>query len=111
METLRQEVLKDYKSSAAYCYKHPEAKLPGDGDHRYGFKLETPARQYFVRCTTLRDDYFYVFAYDKTAPVKEQERSAGEKISVLNKIKDSQKAPLPSSKKKANDKKKEGMEL
>jgi len=74
MDTLRWDVLKDYKSSADYCSKHPETVLPDSDGNRYGFKLETESRNYFVRCTTLRDDYFYVFAYDKAAPVHEQEK-------------------------------------
>jgi hypothetical protein len=70
INTLRQTVLKDLKTARDYCYKYPEARLPGDIP-RYGFKVETETRQYFIRCTTLRDDYFYIFAHDKSAPVQE----------------------------------------
>ena len=106
VDTLRQDILKDYRSSTDYCYKHPEAKLPDGDGYRFGFKLETESRQYFVRCTTLLKDYFYVFVYDKTAPVLEQE-----KPSVLKKIRDAQKAPKRPRKTKAPDKKKDGAEL
>ena len=110
MDTLRRDILKDYKSSLAYCHNHPEAKLPGWGEGKhYGFKLETESRSYFVRCTTLRNDYFYVFAYDKAA--REQERSAGEKPSVLKQLRDAEKAPKPPRKKKTPDKNKDGAEL
>ena len=74
MDVLRQGVLKDLKSTREFCYKHPSARIPGD-DQRYAFKLETETRQYFVRCTTLADDYFYVFAYDSKASVLQQLRS------------------------------------
>jgi hypothetical protein len=110
MFLLRRSVLKDYASMAAYCRAHPEARLPGDGElNRYGFKLETETRQYFVRLTTLRDDYFYVFAYDK-APALEQERPA-EKPSVLIQFREAQKAPRPPRKGKAPNRKNRDNEL
>ena len=101
VDKLRQDILKDLKTTQDFCYKHPEARLPGD-IHRYGFKLETESRQYFVRCTTLQSDYFYVFAYDKAAPVKEQNRAADEKPSVLKQIRDAQKEPKTPEKKKGD---------
>lgn len=110
IDTLREEILKDYKSSANYCYKHPEAEIQGEGGNHYGFKLETENRQFFIRCTTLPNDYFYVFAYDKTA-AREQERSAGEKPSVLKQIRDAEKAPKPPRKAKSPGKNKDGVEL
>lgn len=100
MTALRQGTLKDHASMASFCHAHPEAKLAGPGE-RYGFKLETEGRQYFVRCTALRNDYFYVFPYDKAAPVAE--RSAPEapknmetglvKPSVLKQIREAKKNP------------------
>ena len=104
VDLLRQSALKDLRSSQDFCYRHPEAQLPGDV-HRYGFKLETENRSYFVRCTTLRDDYFYVFAYDKAAPVLDRERPAG-KESVVKQIRESKRVPKPPRKVKAPDKKK-----
>jgi len=75
---LRQSVLKDYDSMLAYCDSHPEAKLDsGDNYKRYGFKLETDSRQYFVNCffgEYMRDARFIAYAYDKAAPVLEQEK-------------------------------------
>lgn len=71
MSVLRQEVLKDGKSSSAYCYKHPEAMLPGEDGYRFGFKLETKGYRYYIRCTTNSDDYFYVFVYEKS-PVHDE---------------------------------------
>ena len=108
VELLRQDVLKDLRSSQNYCYRHPEAQLPGDV-HRYGFKLETESRSYFVRCTVLPNDYFYVFAYDKPTPVLE--KAQPEKPSVLKQIRDAGKAPKPPRKPKAPGKKKDGAEL
>lgn len=75
MDILRMDVLKDRDSSTRYCYRRPAAKLPDGDGTRYGFKLETADREYFVRCTTLRDDYFYIFIYDK-APMPEKDLSA-----------------------------------
>lgn len=109
MDTLRQGILKDLKSTQDYCNKHPEAQLPDDA-HRFGFKAETESRQYFVRCTTLSDDYFYVFAYDK-ADVREQERPTAEKPSVLKQIRNAEKTPKPPRKAKSQDKKQGDKEL
>jgi hypothetical protein len=75
MFTLRQGVLKNYDSMAAYCRSHPEARISGE-EFRYGLKLETESREFFLRCTTLRDDYFYIYAYDKPASVLEYENAA-----------------------------------
>jgi hypothetical protein len=105
VDLLRRGVLKDLRSSRDFCSRRPEARLAGDV-HRYGFKLETATRQYFVRCTTLNTDYFYIFAYDKPAPDRDRE-----KPSVLNRIRDAQKAPRPPRKAKSPDKKKDGAEL
>jgi hypothetical protein len=110
VKMLRREVLKDYKSSSAYCREHPEARLPGGGGYHYGFKAETKDRLYFVRCTTLRDDYFYVFAYDKAAPACDRDRPA-DKSSVLKQIREPQKTPKPPRKEKTAGKKKEAFEL
>lgn len=109
MNTLRRDILKDYKTSSDYCNNHPKAKIPGWGDGKhFGFKLETASRQYFVRCTTLRNDYFYVFAYDKAASIYEKEHG---KPSVMKQIRDAQKAPRPPRKEKSPDKQKDGAEL
>ena len=122
MESLRGSVLKDHKSCAAYCRAHADALLPSDsGLDRYGFKLETASRQYFIRCTPLNSDYFYVFVHDK-APARElaaqTEHQNGavapeELPSVIEKIRKSQKAPKPPLKAtaKSRTKKKEDAEL
>lgn len=109
MNGLRKDILKDLKSSQDFCSKHPQAQLPGD-IHRYGFKVETKNRQFYVRCTVIPNDYFYVFAYDKGA-VREQERQASDKPSVMKQIRDAEKAPKPPRKPKSQDKKKDGAEL
>ena len=74
---LRQDLLRDYNTMLAYCQSHPEAKLDsGDKFTRYGFKLETDTRQYFVSCffgEQQRDARFIVYAYDNEAPVLEVE--------------------------------------
>ena len=88
MTLLRRDILSDLSSSVDYCHNHPEAKLPDRDGYDYGFKLETETRQYFVRCTTLRHEYFYVYAYNKAAPLHEQE-----KPSVLNQIREAQEKP------------------
>lgn len=88
MTLLRRDILSDLSSSMDYCYNHPQAKLPGRDGYDYGFKLETETRQYFVRCTTLRHDYFYVYAYNKAAPLRKQNRQ-----SVLGQIREAQEKP------------------
>lgn len=66
---LRQDLLKDYDSMLSCCQNHPEALLDsGDKYKRYGFKLETETRQYFVNCffgERMNDIRFIVYAYDK----------------------------------------------
>lgn len=104
MSALRQDILKDYKSATAYCYKRQEAKLPGIGGGYYGFKLETKECRFFIRCTTRRNDYFYIFAYDKAAPMREQERFTRDESSVMKQIHDAQKAPKLPRKEKLSDK-------
>ena len=111
IDALQNDVLKDHKSSTAYCYSNPAAKLPDRDGVYYGFKVETENRRYFVRCTTLKQDYFYVFAYDKAAPERVTERSAAEKPSVLKQIRDAEKAPRPPRKPKTPKKQKDGAEL
>jgi hypothetical protein len=107
---LRQNVLKDHASMREFCQQHPEAKLPGSGNlEHYGFKLDTGSRQYFIRCTAEKSSYdsrFIVYAYDKTAPVLEQE-----KPSVMKHIRDAQKAPKPPRKAKSPKKKKGDVDL
>lgn len=75
---LRQGLLKDYDSMAAYCENHPEAKLDGGDNYtRYGFKLETDTRQYYTQCffgEYQRDARFITYAYDKAAPTREHEK-------------------------------------
>jgi hypothetical protein len=103
MDALRDGVLKDFRSMSAYCDEHPEARLPGDGGKRYGFKLETEDRTYYVRCTTVPRDYFYIFAYDRQ-PAREQEQV---KPSVLKQLRDAQKSPKPPRKAKDLDRSKD----
>jgi hypothetical protein len=107
---LRKSVLKDHSTMREFCQSHPEAKLPGSGDlEQYGFKLEAGKRLYFVRCNAekySRDSRFIVYAYNKAAPVLEQE-----KPSVIKQIRDAQKEPKPPRKAKVPDKKKDGAEL
>ena len=97
---LRQDILKDHSALAAYCRTHPDAKLPDGGGAYFGFKLETESRQYFVRCTPLQNNYFYIHVYDKAA-LRKLEQSIDEKPSVLKQIRDSEKAPKPPRKEKA----------
>jgi hypothetical protein len=108
VDLLRQDALKDLRSSQDFCHRRPEAQLGGDV-HRYGFKLETESRSYFVRCTTLPNDYFYVFAYDKAGRALDRERP--EKPSVLKQIRDAEKAPKPPRKPKTPGKRKEEVEI
>ena len=107
---LRKSVLKDHSTMREFCHSHPEAKLPGSGDlEQYGFKLDAGKRLYFVRCNAekySRDSRFIVYAYNKAAPVLEQE-----KPSVIKQIRDAQKEPKPPRKAKVPDKKKDGAEL
>jgi hypothetical protein len=98
----------------AYCRNHPEAKLPGENDYeRFGFKLVTENRQYFIRCAVDKSIYninFIIYAYDKAAAI-EQDRAAGEKPSVMKQIRDAQKTPKPPRKAKSPEKKKAEAEL
>jgi hypothetical protein len=115
MFKLRQETLKDHRTMAAYCNAHPEARLPGE-EYRYGFKLETDTRQYFLRCTTLRDDYFYIFAHDKPSPTLERavpdaEQGTNAKPSVMKQIREAKAAPKQPRKAKIADKHKGDAEL
>lgn len=88
MTLLRRDILSDLSSSMDYCYNHPQAKLPDRDGYDYGFKLETETRHYFVRCTTLRNEYFYVYAYNKAVPLREQDKQ-----SVLGQIRETQEKP------------------
>lgn len=107
---LRQGLLKDYDSMAAYCQSHPEAKLlSGAGYAVYGFKMETDSRQYFVNCFMgeyKRDARFTVYGYDKEAPAREHGRP-----SALKKLRDTQKEVKAPGKAKKPAKQKEGAEL
>jgi hypothetical protein len=107
VEFLRENALKDLRSSQRFCHRHPEARLSGDAN-RYGFKLETATRQYFVRCTTLCDDYFYIYAFGKAARALDRERPAAEKPSVLKQIREANDAPPKPRKPKTPGKNKRG---
>lgn len=102
---LRQSLLKDNASMLAHCQNHPEALLNSGDDYKiYGFELETDTRRYFASCFIgeyMRDARFTVYAYDKPAPVLEQERTAVGKPSVLKQIRKAQKAPKPPVKAKS----------
>jgi hypothetical protein len=120
VDALRENVLKDHKTSADYCRRHSEAVLPssGDGNH-FGFKVETDSRQYYIRCSTLPHDYFYIFAYDKAVPALERGRAAEASTekgvsgysSVLKAIEDGKKTPKPRKEKETNKRKNKSEEL
>jgi len=108
--TLRHDMLKDKDSMSAYCKERPEARLPEYATvEAYGFKVETDARQYFVRCTLEQSNpQFIMFAYaDKPTPsimlVAEPPQATKEKTytSVLKAIEDGKKAPKPPRKEKS----------
>jgi hypothetical protein len=107
VEFLRENALKDSRSSQRFCHRHPEARISNDAT-RYGFKLETATRQYFVRCTTLPGDYFYIYAFDKAARALDREQPAAEKPSVLKQIREAQKVPPEPRKPKTPGKSKSG---
>jgi hypothetical protein len=123
---LRKDLLKDHDSMLAYCESHPEARLPESDEYKiYGFKLETDARQYFVRCFAEQDSRFSIYAYaDKpslalehtaSAPETSQARDGGKRdakenggySSVLKAIEDAKKTPKPPRKTKETEKKKD----
>jgi hypothetical protein len=135
---LRQTVLKDADAMTDYCRSHPEALIEKSGDfERYGFKLETANRQYYVNCIpqapgkSPRDAFFSIFAYDDgLAPKREQTRETapeaaseaasvtkaeelGGYTSVLAAIEKGKTAPKPPRKAKAPSKRKnkDGAEL
>jgi hypothetical protein len=72
--------------------------------------METESRRYFIRATTLSQDYFYVFACDKPAPVIDHERSAA-KPSVVKQLREAKSAPKKPRQRKAPAKGKDGAEL
>ena len=81
---LRQSLLKNRASMIAFCRANPNAILREENDFsEYGFKLETEARRYFVLChfaeyfgdLRTQDTRFDIYAYDRAAPVLEQEQT------------------------------------
>ena len=60
--------LKDLNAMAEWCYDHEDAKFDISSYRgAYGFKLETEAYSYYVRCFPQQGDYnAYVYAYDKS---------------------------------------------
>lgn len=89
---LRQDLLGSRSGMIAYCQTHPEARLLEDSRFsQYGFKLKTETRRYFVLCHVPefeRDARFTIYAYEKTAPLRKQDRQ-----SVLGQIRGVQEKP------------------
>ncbi|WP_449241256.1 hypothetical protein [Desulfoscipio gibsoniae] len=59
--------LKDLDAMAEWCHNHGDARL-GDQYHGdvYGFKAETEAHSYYIRCFPRQGDYnAYIYCYDK----------------------------------------------
>ena len=110
VDKLRRDVLKDLKTSRSFCASHPDARLPDRDGVYYGFKLETESRSYFVRATTMSQDYFYIFAYDKPAPVIERDH-VKEKPSVVQQLRDAKAVQKPPRQRKTPAKGKNGAEL
>lgn len=75
---LRQDFgpLKDMNSMAAYCsLREKDAKVKSTIP-AYGFKIETPDCQYYLRCNPTHGDYnFYVYCCDRAAQ-REQNHEA-----------------------------------
>ena len=99
---LRQDFgpLKNLNSMSAFCrLREQDAKIVASMP-AYGFKVETPDYQYFLRCNPTRGDYnFYLYCCDRAAQ-REQTREIPkkEKPSVIAQLK--AKTPeLPKTKK------------
>ncbi|SHN86450.1 hypothetical protein SAMN02745215_04631 [Desulfitobacterium chlororespirans DSM 11544] len=73
----KQGLLKDRLSMADYCYRRPEAKIPGmRHSDDYGFCVNTDRYQFFVRCFPHSGDYnFYVYCYQRQ-PKKQEVKQA-----------------------------------
>ena len=88
---LRQDFgpLKDLSSMDGFCFVRKDQARPDDSRPVYGFKIETPGYQYFLRCTPQRGDYnFYIYCADKEAQRQHQQtREAAKRPSVLAQLK------------------------
>jgi hypothetical protein len=74
--------LKDLKTMAEFCGAHADARLASQyHSDAYGFKLETEAYSYYLRCFPQQGDYnAYVYCYGKN----QQQMAMGENEQVMN---------------------------
>ncbi len=65
-ENIENPVLKSRADMRRYCYAHPEQHINGGWhDTKAGFKIQTDAYSYYVRCTPHEGDYdLYIFCFD-----------------------------------------------
>ena len=96
--------LSNLQSMSGFCsIREDKAKIAAS-QPAYGFQIETPEHQYFLRCNPTRGDYnFYLYICDRNAQ-REYAREAPkqEKKSVLAQLK--AKVPEQSKNKKAPEK-------
>ncbi len=65
-------LLKNKPEMSKYCRDHTEGKI---GDF-YGFKIETPNYQYYIRCELYSGDYdFRLYCYDKNQQILHQSKT------------------------------------
>ena len=59
-------LFKDRSSLQKYGLAHPESGFDGNYTREYGFRADTEAYSYMIRCNANKGDYnFYVYAYDR----------------------------------------------
>lgn len=92
IEWLRQDYgpLKNLSSMSDFCQaREDDAKLNDGARHEYGFQIETPSFQYFLRCNPVPRDYnMYIYCCDREAQRQHDiETPKKEKESVLEQLK------------------------
>lgn len=69
IDALRRDgLLKNLQNMKDYCLQHPEAIINDDIYPSYGFKVDTEAYQFYIRCFPYPGDYqFNIYSYSKTS--------------------------------------------
>lgn len=63
----KENMLNSLRALTRYCYQHTEAQFKADHHkNTYGFKIETEAHSYYLRCNILQGDYnLYCYCYQR----------------------------------------------
>jgi len=56
VDSLRENVLKDFRSMERYCLEHG-GEIRGGWVQNYGYVVETEAYRYYLRCNPVKGDY------------------------------------------------------